>query len=75
MASIAAPSLRTSASPSEASGARMRLQATGSLRRRPTRAFTAAGVRHQARQVDGTIFGEGRGEGDGQAEAVLAHGP
>ena len=32
-------------------------------------------VRHQARQVDGAIFGEGRGEGDGQAETVLAHGP
>jgi hypothetical protein len=34
-----------------------------------------AGVRHQARQVDGTIFSEGRGEGDGQAEPILAHGP
>src|SRR5918994_2783944 len=42
MASVAAPTLRTSASPREASGARMRLQATGSLRRRPARVFTAA---------------------------------
>jgi hypothetical protein len=32
-----------------------------------------AGRRHQ--QVDGTSFGEGRGEGDGQAEPVLAYGP
>ena len=29
-------------------------------------------VRHQARQVDRPVFGEGRGEGDGKTEAVRA---
>jgi hypothetical protein len=32
-------------------------------------------MRHQARQVDGPLFGERRGERDGQAETILAHGP